>query len=78
MTSASSCSTPAASGRDAREFPHSIEFSGGGPSSLLVALKCLGLPPCWVMYSKDPITWQEQPIGAFFHEQNKARENVSA
>jgi len=36
---------------------HSIKFSGSGPSSLLMVLKCLGLPPCWVMYSKDPITW---------------------
>src|SRR5215471_21455026 len=36
---------------------HSIEFSGDGPSSLPVVLKFLGLPPCCVLHSKDPITW---------------------
>src|SRR5262244_1504607 len=32
----------------AKKFSHSIKFSGGGPSSLLAVLKCLGLSPCWV------------------------------
>ena len=37
--------TPAALAR-ALPAAHSIEFSGDGPSSLPVVLKCLGLPPC--------------------------------